>query len=1438
MIDFQNPGPPQEPGKPPLSPEEFRRQARAVQDEQPSAFEPLVLDEAVEGPKPKTRVRDALGRGMVEGANQASDAVVGLGGFLTKHAVPALLDHYAPGFTQSKQYKNWHEDFLDWYDAGRTSEINPLKVGEPTLDKMFGKPQHGLGGFIEGVGQVATGMIATGGLAMEAKAAQFLVQGALIDGAFFDPYQKRIANWIEDKNLPIASDLAKFIAADPNDNEAVARFKAVLEGVMAGKLVGSTLHALNAARLQGAAKLGRFAGGTKEAAEKAIEGELKLSAEAVDNPKDALEVITHDDGTASAVPSPYTGRELPPHPQGKIPDEVIADPDKWYEVDGSGVWLELKEPFKPIEIRSAAWQDARGNVYEGINHADAAEKAGAAGANIESLVSDGFVTKDGQFVTRDEALKRGGPSMSPKDGWKPVEGAAAPEALHFETAGEAHNFVASVNEAVKSAELPPINVSPETLSLFRARVGQITEAHSLEEIDQMLSGWGTDFNFSRVSAPAEVKLQIEALSRELPSITEMARALGTQPHEVTTKLAQQLNRHLDAGQAVAMAKKLYGETKDLPQRLLATRAWLFAKGAEVSRLSKIVDSAGDNAVAMQELTKTLDQLWDFHSAAAGTASNVGRGLDAMKIDPTPLAKQVEAQGAEAVGDQVAKQASDVIDAKVTGKTLTQINEEAAAKAEGNGAPPKPEAAPAQATPEEGALAQTAADAEAKQAAGEPLSPTEQVAVKAPKAKTNGKAPGDRLSGGLTKRELRGLARQIRLAEGNPDQILDAMYAVRATKVAAGDPTLMQRIIGFRMNAMLSGPKTLVINASSNAMAAVQRPVEFWYAGVRSGNKELRSMGSDMLVGLATEFGESFRAGWKSLVTGENLLDRSKMAFEDSTQESATLAGKTWLQTTLNVPSRVLMSTDEFFKQLNYRTNVRAQAFRDARQLGLTEARDIAEHVESTMESAFALGTDRSATNPVALEYARVSTFTNDLGEGTIGKWIQDGAIKHPALRLIMPFVRTPVNLFRWTWERTPGLARFSNGYAEAMKAGGERAAVASAKVELGTAVYSMAAFYAVSGNVTGAGPSSPELRKQWLQAGNQPYSVKVPGTDKWISYRRADPVITPVGLAATAVDNLRSSGKKIASEARIKNLQRDGSDGHPVGETLGLIADFAHASGEILEEDGTRMATAFIASIAANVSSKTFLQGVVEFMDGMAGGEPFKVQNFITNMATSFIPNVIRQTNPDDTVRETRGVFDEIVGRTPWSAGLEPQRNLFGEPVLRAPGYLNRTFNPFTVTQKSDDPTVADELVALGRAMTMPAEERLGGAVNLTDREKWFNPKTTAAERGNQSPYDRMLEIMANPGNGVPSLKDVLSRTIKSDAWANISDGTAAQPGGEKYKIASQIVGQYQDMALARVKGEYPELARALATEDAERAAAALQGEAGVAAVRSLFQPK
>ena len=82
----------------------------------------------------------------------------------------------------------------------------------------------------------------------------------------------------------------------------------------------------------------------------------------------------------------------------------------------------------------------------------------------------------------------------------------------------------------------------------------------------------------------------------------------------------------------------------------------------------------------------------------------------------------------------------------------------------------------------------------------------------------------------------------------------------------------------------------------------------------------------------------------------------------------------------------------------------------------------------------AFNPNQSGMNPAAIEYSRVTTFKNDLGgqvnadgtpQTTWGQTFQKLANDHPSFRQIMPFQRTPVNLARWSWERTPVLANFS-----------------------------------------------------------------------------------------------------------------------------------------------------------------------------------------------------------------------------------------------------------------------------------------------------------------------------------------------------------------------------------------------------------------------------
>lgn len=624
---------------------------------------------------------------------------------------------------------------------------------------------------------------------------------------------------------------------------------------------------------------------------------------------------------------------------------------------------------------------------------------------------------------------------------------------------------------------------------------------------------------------------------------------------------------------------------------------------------------------------------------------------------------------------------------------------------------------------------------------------------------------------LTPSQLRALAREFRLTGADPDQILKVLlHTSNLARSAKRDPGFWDKVLGFRTNMLLSGPKTHVVNLLNNAITSFQVPLERWWAGKRSGNAALAQQGLDMLPTLE-DLRDVFTAVRQSWKLGRNILDPTHQVSEGTTEVGVGSwfgTSAKWLDKITTLPGRALMVGDEFFKQLNYRAHVRSQALRLAREdavhRGLkpgTEeySRFLAERVQEQFDVAFTKSGEYvgRARNPLALEHARYTSFTNDLEYG-IGNWLREGANKYPFVRLILPFVRTPVNIVRFAWQRTPVLNRLQRQWAEDMAAGGERAAYAKARTEVGAVLYGTGALLALQGRITGNGPSDPKLRKLWLDAGNQPYSIRLPdGTS--IQYNRLEPLATP----------------------------------------LALIADGVEAWGELDEDDAMDVVFATMGALASSISSKTFLFGLADFFDAVGRGDTYMVRRLTTNWITSFHPNFLRQMNWDDTYREARSVIDEIRARTPGlSDKLEPRRNLFGEPVLKPPVYFQRAVNPFTVmTAEEDDETFA-KLVELGRALPMPSRTRFEGEIDLADRQKYDNGT-------GQSPYDRMFEIVSNPSWG-PPLRKVLGQLVNSELWNRLGGGTDVFPGGGKYEVARQIVSQYYQTAYKQVLMEYPAL--------------------------------
>ena len=148
----------------------------------------------------------------------------------------------------------------------------------------------------------------------------------------------------------------------------------------------------------------------------------------------------------------------------------------------------------------------------------------------------------------------------------------------------------------------------------------------------------------------------------------------------------------------------------------------------------------------------------------------------------------------------------------------------------------------------------------------------------------------------------------------------------------------------------------------------------------------------------------------------------------------------------------------------------------------------------------------------ALGEARYNTFTQPLGP--TGQAITNFFNKIPGGRIIVPFMRTPMNIFKYAVERTPGAPLVLSETRENLKAGGIRRDQALARIAFGSSIMGMIWAMAAQGIITGGGGGPDEQRKRRL-TGWQPYSIKI--GDTYYSYNRLDPLSTIMGFTADLV---------------------------------------------------------------------------------------------------------------------------------------------------------------------------------------------------------------------------------------------------------------------------------------------------------------------------------
>ncbi|WP_072384058.1 thermonuclease family protein [Novosphingobium sp. NDB2Meth1] len=555
-----------------------------------------------------------------------------------------------------------------------------------------------------------------------------------------------------------------------------------------------------------------------------------------------------------------------------------------------------------------------------------------------------------------------------------------------------------------------------------------------------------------------------------------------------------------------------------------------------------------------------------------------------------------------------------------------------------------------------------------------------------------------------------------------------VLAEKATK-----PKLRDKLTELWINSLLSGPQTHAVNITSNTLTSLAQVPEFLTAAAIGAPRRAvaRFQGRNTEVVTGTEVGarvfgllqgakEGLRLFRQSLRTGEPSDLVSKVEGQGMKAISG-VKGEI-----VRIPTRLLTAEDELFKGIARRMELNGEAVRVARREGLrgeAAKRRIAELVEMPTDGML----ERS------MEYARYLTFQRKLGPAAskISGLTQDA----PALKLFLPFVRTPTNLLKFAAERSPAAPLLKEWRAD-FAAGGARRDIALSRALLGTGVGAAIYELALQGKITGTAPTDPSKARLMYADGFQPYSIRV--GDKWYSYKRLDPFST----------------------------------------TLGVAADLALLPEGMSERQRDEQTTLLVASIMGNLANKTWLSGVSDIIGTIEDPER-NADRMMQRLAGSLaVPTGVSQVARviDPTARKTETIGDAVQARIPGaSERLLPRRDVWGREVTSEGGVGPDILSPVYTSSAKSDP-VNKALIDAGVSVGMPSKSVRG--VELTP-EQYDRYHAVAGQKS----YAAVSELISSDQwNGLDEegKQDAVTKAVtaarKAAASEVLGDAKGAEP--------------------------------------------------------------
>jgi len=643
-----------------------------------------------------------------------------------------------------------------------------------------------------------------------------------------------------------------------------------------------------------------------------------------------------------------------------------------------------------------------------------------------------------------------------------------------------------------------------------------------------------------------------------------------------------------------------------------------------------------------------------------------------------------------------------------------------------------------------------------------------------------------------------------------------------------------------INSILSAPTTHMVNIFGNTSFAMMRTLEtqlaagigkvrFWGDPDRVRAREALAQ----LEGLRAGLSDAFYVAGKTMVTEEGKELASKIDVRNRRAIGTTgdlrdivtqvregnmpAAATNALGVFVRMPGRLLLAEDEFFKGVGYRMALHQEAEVAAGRLYdqlIDQDIPVAEAtLKAAQHKAQIINNPPTDIMRSSKQAAQQMTFQEDL-DGVLGSL--QGFSSHPLVKMFIPFYKTPTNVIKETYKRTP-LAFLSPSIRAQIKAGGRDADIALARIGLGSTIAAGFAYASMGLDdpdqnmiIMGAGPRGYERRQAMARMGIQPYSINVKiyddagnwtGKYKSLTFSRFDPISGILAMSADfayysqyEADPNIVDGLAMALTTGIAEYSMQMPFLQGLQEISGIFRNKERMDEAAFEMFTKKLTDAGLSVVPGASSFMAGIERMGEEGEGAAG--PVAASRLLPegSIITGYDmeTGMWQRTDITDLPSFARGFYSswtKFKSRNPMlSDTVEPRLNLWGEKMTEGSGAGWEFVSPVRIQDTKYSAVDQEIMTTLASGIPMPQKRINGVLLNATQFNKMITDMNSMDTNGlmpGQDGYDSTMTLLP-----------VLNQLIASPEYRELIDVE------DRRTLIMNVVGEFKSAAKQKLLRE------------------------------------